>query len=140
MSKVIDLLKSRKSQWPLSGERNDFDNAWYELMTEWVNKPKQLAKKDWALLNQVVNAIFTQYPYAYIYQLWTECEGVDILVAFRAMGGDGSDDVHIDTKGNWSQWMSGDLNMIELDKLESKIKRIVRKARKEEVSHVPDTE
>jgi hypothetical protein len=113
------------------GLKDDMKEAYHSILTDYIPKPTRMYRRDWDMTHDIVDCIFALYPDAYIYQLPTtwEQKGKDdpggLLVGFRALGGDGSDDVHILPDGSWSQWMSGDLDLNRLELLEKAIKAIL---------------
>ena len=74
------------------------------------------------LLSNIVKAIYRFYPGAVIRAFFDHPEYC--IVHFNALGVYGSDSVCIRSNGEWYQWMSGDLNLITLDKLEKHLKVI----------------
>lgn len=131
---IIRRLKKKAELNPrlLPELKQDMEDAYYSLRTEYAPSMIKLHKRQWEMVRGIIDCVFTLYPNAYIYQMPTawEKEGEEdpggMIVGFRALGGEGSDDVHIMPDGEWSQWMSGDLDLNRLEMLEETAKAIIK--------------
>lgn len=82
-----------------------------------------LKRKDFRLIQRLVEKIFEFYPSAVITGFYLA--GNKCIIHFRALGRYGSDSVHVKSNGEVWQTMSGDLNLLRLEELEDALRHII---------------
>jgi len=83
----------------------------------------RLKRKDFRLLSKLVEKIFEFYPKAVITGFFLG--GDKCIIHFRALGGHGSDSIHVKANGEVWQCISGDLDICHLYELEEALRNII---------------